>query len=301
MSVKVEGITKIYDEQRAVDEVSFHIQPGEVVGFLGPNGAGKSTTMKILTSFIPPTSGKASIYGHDVVEESMAVRKRTGYLPEHNPLYLDMYVYEFLGFVAGIHRLQNRKARIEEMVSLTGLRSESKKKIGQLSKGYRQRVGLAQAMIHDPDVLILDEPTAGLDPNQLSEIRGLIKELGEEKTIILSTHILQEVQAICDRVLIIHKGKLVADDSITQLQARMEGEAVVEVTFKNEMDKEKLAQVEGVKKVIENEDGSFKLIADQGADVREHLFSMAVESGNPITDLSKSKRNLEDVFRQLTK
>jgi ABC-2 type transport system ATP-binding protein len=215
MSISVHNVTKLYGSQKALDDVSFQVNPGEIVGLLGPNGAGKSTLMKIITCFIPPTSGEVSVCGHDIFEESIEVRKKVGYLPEHNPLYLEMYVKEFLSFIAGIHGIQ--PSRVKEMVELTGLAPEQNKKIGALSKGYRQRVGLAQALLHDPEVLILDEPTSGLDPNQILEIRKLIKSIGAEKTVMLSTHILQEVEAICDRAVIIHQGRIVADDTIAHL------------------------------------------------------------------------------------
>ena len=218
MSVKVEQLTKVYGEQKAIDQISFTAHAGRVLGFLGPNGAGKSTTMKIVSCFIPPTAGKASLCGFDVAEDPMEVRRNLGYLPEHNPLYLDMYVKESLSFIANIHQLANEKNRIDEVIELTGLGAEQHKKIGALSKGYRQRVGLAQAMIHDPKVLILDEPTSGLDPNQLIEIRNLIKTLGKTKTVILSTHIMQEVEAVCDDVVIINKGKIVASQELVELK-----------------------------------------------------------------------------------
>jgi ABC-2 type transport system ATP-binding protein len=220
MSVKVEQLTKVYGEQVAVDHISFEIKKGEIVGFLGPNGAGKSTTMKILTGYIPATSGMATVAGFDVTDEHQNVQKRIGYLPESNPLYFDMYIREYLEFLAGVHQLgAHGKQRIQEVIEQTGLRVEEKKKIGALSKGYKQRVGLAQAMLHNPEVLILDEPTSGLDPNQIVEIRDLIKNFGQSKTVILSTHIMQEVEAMCDRVIIINKGKLVADDTLKNLQA----------------------------------------------------------------------------------
>ena len=218
MSILVKDLTKIYGEQKAVDNISFEIKTGEIVGFVGPNGAGKSTTMKILTGFIPPSSGEAKINALDLIENSLEIRKHIGYLPEHNPLYHEMYVKEYLEFVAGIYNLgKNTQSRIEEIIEQTGLTIEQKKKIGALSKGYRQRVGLAQALIHDPSILILDEPTSGLDPNQIIEIRNLISEVGKEKTVMLSTHIMQEVEAICDRIIIINKGKIVADDSIESI------------------------------------------------------------------------------------
>lgn len=218
MSIRVHQVTKLYGTQKALDEVSLEINPGGIVGLLGPNGAGKSTLMKIITCFIPPTKGEVSVCGHDIFEESVKVREKVGYLPEHNPLYLEMYVKEFLEFVAGIHHIPgNRKQRVREMIELTGLTLEQNKKIGALSKGYRQRVGLAQALIHDPEVLILDEPTSGLDPNQILEIRNLIRSISATKTVLLSTHIMQEVEAICDRAVIIHHGRIVADDSIPNL------------------------------------------------------------------------------------
>ena len=220
MSITVKNLTKIFGKQKAVNDASFHINTGEVVGLLGPNGAGKSTIMKMLTCFIPPTSGNAHVCGMDVMEQSLEVRKLIGYLPEHNPLYTEMYVKEYLLFVASIHKLKEKKKRINEIIELTGLTLEQKKKIGQLSKGYRQRVGIAQALIHNPKVLILDEPTSGLDPNQIIEIRNLIKNIGKEKTILLSTHIMQEVEAICSRVIIIDHGKIIADDTLKNLQEK---------------------------------------------------------------------------------
>ena len=221
MSIQVIGLTKIYGEQKAVDGISFELKKGEIVGFLGPNGAGKSTTMKMITGYLPPTDGTAKVCGFDVQEQAMDVRKRVGYLPEANPLYYDMYVREYLEFSAGIHGLSKPKQRIEEMVNITGLTKEAHKKIGMLSKGYKQRVGLAQAMLHNPEVLILDEPTSGLDPNQIVEIRDLIINIGKEKTVLLSTHIMQEVQAMCSRVIIINNGNIVADDSIDGLRRRV--------------------------------------------------------------------------------
>jgi len=234
MSIKVSALTKIYDTQRAVDNISFELKKGEIVGFLGPNGAGKSTTMKIITTYLPPSSGSATVCGFDVLEQPMDVRRKVGYLPEANPLYHEMYVREYLEFNAGIHQLGKASGkRIEEMISLTGLGKEAHKKIGALSKGYKQRVGLAQAMLHNPEVLILDEPTSGLDPNQIIEIRDLIKNIGSEKTVLLSTHIMQEVQAMCSRVIIINNGKIVADDSIDNLQhANMKHDVLV-VAFEN--------------------------------------------------------------------
>ena len=218
MSLSVKNITKQYKKQIAVDDISFEIKSGEIVGFLGPNGAGKSTTMKIISCFIPPTKGTVTVCGFDVSNDDLKVKKKVGYLPESNPLYYDMYVIEFLSFIASLHKINNKKERIKEMIEMVGLQNEQHKKIGTLSKGYKQRVGLAQAMIHDPDVLILDEPTSGLDPNQIIEIRELIKNFGKDKTVLLSTHIMQEVESMCDRVIIINEGKLVADDSVESIK-----------------------------------------------------------------------------------
>ncbi len=290
----------MYDSQRAVDDISFEIQPGEVVGFLGPNGAGKSTTMKIIACYTPPSEGRATVDGFDVTRESMKVRQRVGYLPESNPLYPDMYVREFLHFVAGLHRIPQKKKRIEEMIGLTGLNEESAKKIGQLSKGYRQRVGLAQALIHDPDVLILDEPTTGLDPNQLAEIRKLIKGLGKTKTIILSTHIMQEVQAICDRVLIISRGRIVADAPIEELQTRMQGGQIVEVAFLKPMPLTALEALEGVTEVFAEDERAFRIGVRPGEEIRTALFELAVRNENPILHMNLKQQGLEEVFRALT-
>ncbi|MFN6038747.1 MAG: ATP-binding cassette domain-containing protein, partial [Bacteroidota bacterium] len=236
MSIKVENISKIYGKQKALKNVSFEVNSGEIVGFLGPNGAGKSTMMKILTCYLPQSSGKASVCNFDVEKESMEVKKCVGYLPEHNPLYLEMYVKEYLAFVGGLHGLKKINERVKEMISLTGLEIEQKKKIGALSKGYRQRVGLAQALIHDPKVLIMDEPTTGLDPNQLEEIRGLIKSVGKEKTVLLSTHIMQEVEAVCDRILIINHGEITADGKINELKKNNEKQNFI-VQFDKELSK----------------------------------------------------------------
>lgn len=299
MSVRVESLTKVYGEQTAVNAISFEVEKGEVVGFLGPNGAGKSTTMKILSGYIPQTSGTASVEGFDVVSQSMQVRKHTGYLPENNPLYTDMYVHEYLGWVARMYGLgKSSKARIAEMIETTGLTLESKKKIGQLSKGYRQRVGLAQALLHDPDVLILDEPTAGLDPNQLAEIRELIKNLGRDKTVILSTHIMQEVQAICDRVLIIHQGNLVANDTTENLQQQLEGMVPIELELDQAVEPAQLKQIKGVDQVETIGKAHYRLTAE--GDIRKELFDWAVAQNRTILTLKRDKRNLEEVFRSLT-
>ncbi len=300
MSIKVENLTKVYGKQRAVDTVTFEAKKGEVLGFLGPNGAGKTTTMKIITCFIPQTSGTAEVCGFNTAEQSMEVRRRIGYLPEHNPLYKDMYVKEYLEFVAGLHKVSNRKSRVNEMIEITGLEGEQKKLINALSKGYRQRVGLAQAMLHDPEVLILDEPTSGLDPNQLIEIRNLIKELGKEKTVIFSTHIMQEVQAICDRVLIINKGKIVANDSIDNLQNLVKGESIVTVEFLENPNEKLLAKIPKVKRVKAKNDRRWELATSLDHDIRADIFHFAVENQLTIIEMKKEVSSVEDVFQKLT-
>ncbi len=300
MSVKVTELTKVYGVQKAVDAISFQAHEGEVLGFLGPNGAGKTTTMKILTCFIPPTSGTAEVCGYDVSQHPMEVRRLIGYLPEHNPLYKDMYVREYLGFIAGVHRIAQPGRRIAEMIEMTGLEREQRKPIGALSKGYRQRVGLAQAMLHDPKVLILDEPTSGLDPNQLVEIRGLIKELGKEKTVIFSTHIMQEVQAVCDRVLIINRGKIVADDPIEQLQNRIQGETAVTVQFKQAVNKDNLAKIKHVRQVVDLGKNRWQLRAGLKQDIREDVFEFAVSNKLTLLEMHKEDVSVEEVFRKLT-
>lgn len=300
MSVKVTELTKVYGVQKAVDAISFQAHEGEVLGFLGPNGAGKTTTMKILTCFIPPTSGTAEVCGYDVSQHPMEVRRLIGYLPEHNPLYKDMYVREYLGFIAGVHRIAQPGRRIAEMIEMTGLEREQRKPIGALSKGYRQRVGLAQAMLHDPKVLILDEPTSGLDPNQLVEIRGLIKELGKEKTVIFSTHIMQEVQAVCDRVVIINRGKIVADDPIEQLQNRIQGETAVTVQFKQAVNKDNLAKIKHVRQVVDLGKNRWQLRAGLKQDIREDVFEFAVSNKLTLLEMHKEDVSVEEVFRKLT-
>jgi len=314
MSIAVNSITKIYGTQKALDSVSINIHPGEIVGLLGPNGAGKSTLMKILTCFTPPTLGDASVCGFDVLEQSIDVRKKVGYLPENNPLYLDLYVKEFLAFVAGTHKYQGSvKSRVSEMIALTGLQLEQHKKIGALSKGYRQRVGLAQALIHNPEVLILDEPTSGLDPNQLTEIRHLIKEIGKEKTVMLSTHIMQEVEAICDRAIIIHKGKIVADDSTKNLHQITVSRTKIRVEFSSAIGKQVLQNIPGVKGIAPgiDQDGQLKnrtsdltvwlLESEAGLDIRAGVFKFAVDKGLTVLSMQKEEQKLEEVFQELTK
>lgn len=300
MSVTVKGLTKIYGEQKAIDQVSFTAGKGEILGFLGPNGAGKTTTMKIITGFIPQTEGDAEVCGFDVSKSPLEVRKRIGYLPEHNPLYKDMYVKEFLEFVAGLHQLKKPMQRIKDMIDMTGLEKEQHKPIAALSKGYRQRVGLAQAMLHDPEVLILDEPTTGLDPNQLVEIRSLIKQLGKEKTLIFSTHIMQEVEAICNRVLIINNGKIVADDRIEQLPNLIKGEAMVSVAFLEEVKAEVLKKIKGVNSVKKINQNIWQLSSDSKADIRPEVFRFAVDQGLTLIEMHKEAYSVEDVFQKLT-
>lgn len=302
MSIKVQQLTKQYGNQKAVDALSFEAKPGEILGFLGPNGAGKSTTMKIITCFIPQTSGSVSVCDFDTASNSMEVRKRIGYLPESNPLYYDLYVKEYLEFIARLHSLgKNANKRIEEMITRTGLTRERSKKIGQLSKGYKQRIGLAQAMLHNPEVLILDEPTSGLDPNQLVEIRSLIKELGQEKTVIFSTHIMQEVQAICDRVVIINKGKKVADETVEKLKNQNSNRQLVKVIFKEEVAKEKLQSIRGALKVTVLEDNAYELQCEGGKDLREDVFEFAKNNNYTVLSLNKEVFSLEEVFQKLTK
>jgi len=301
MTVNVQSLSKTYGSQRAVDAVSFQAKQGEILGFLGPNGAGKTTTMKMLTTFLQPTSGTAEVCGFDIREQPMEVRKRIGYLPEHNPLYLNMYVREYLRFMAGLYKLKKARDRVEEMIERTGLRLESRKPIRMLSKGYRQRVGLAQALLHDPEVLILDEPTSGLDPNQLAEIRSLIKMLGKEKTVIFSSHIMQEVQALCDRVIILNRGKIVADDPMDQLQSRLAGETVVYLELAQEVKSEELETIPGVHSVEKGEGLSWRLHSRATEDVRETIFQYAVKQNWVILGMQKESYSVEDVFQELTR
>jgi len=300
MSVTVTHLTKIYGEQKAVDDISFEARPGEILGFLGPNGAGKSTTMKILTCFIPQTEGKASVYGFDTTTQSLEVRRHVGYLSEHNPLYTEMYVKEYLEFAARLSGMKNPSKRIQEMIGITGLTVEMKKKIGQLSKGYRQRVGLAQAMLHDPKVLIMDEPTSGLDPNQLAEVRNLIREVGKEKTVILSTHIMQEVTAICNRVIIINKGRLVADDTVESLQTKQKGVTLIHLEFKEVANRSLFENIKGVIRVSSPGERKWLIEYAGDEDMREKLFRLAVENNLTLLNMNIEKQSLEDVFQQLT-
>lgn len=301
MSIIVESITKLYGEQKALNDVSFRINSGEIVGFLGPNGAGKSTMMKILTGYIPPSSGEASVCGKSVLTDSIEVRKHVGYLPEHNPLYLDMYVKEYLQFVGGMYKLKNVKQRVNEMVDLVGLGLEQHKLIGALSKGYRQRVGLAQALIHNPDVLILDEPTSGLDPNQLDEIRGLIKTIGQEKTVMLSTHIMQEVEAICDRVIIINRGNLVADSTTDNMEQYITNTQVISIEFSAQVEGKFFDGLEHVISYKSNNNTHWVIETNAEVDVREALFKLAVANDISVLEMKKEQRQLEEVFKELTR
>jgi ABC-2 type transport system ATP-binding protein len=350
MSIVVNNITKLYGTQKALDAVSLKINPGEIVGLLGPNGAGKSTLMKILACFLPQTSGDASVCGFDVLDQSIEVRKRVGYLPENNPLYLDLYVREFLEFITGIRqsaagtqhsihgkrykvfsenrepgtenrepRTENREPRTEkritDIIDLTGLGSEQHKKIGALSKGYRQRVGLAQALLHDPEVLILDEPTSGLDPNQIVEIRSLIQEIGKAKTVILSTHIMQEVEAICDRSIIIHKGKIVADDLTKNIHNLLLTKSIIRVEFGSPVEPGKLLTIPGVIEALESAlnvqhpassiqhlaSTTWHLVAEPSTDIRRDVFNFAVQNHLTVLSLLQEEQKLEEVFQELTK
>lgn len=298
MSIEVKNLYKYYGDQAAVKDISFKVNKGEIVGFLGPNGAGKSTTMKIITGYIPASAGEVHVCGIPVSVDSLDTRKKIGYLPENNPLYLDMYVKEYLTFVGKIYKVPNLKERVAEMIKKVGLDVEQNKKIGALSKGYRQRVGLAQAIIHDPEVLILDEPTSGLDPNQLTEIRALIKSIGREKTVMLSTHIMQEVEAICDRVIIISKGEIVADDKAGNLQ-KAEQHQTIYAEFEGNVSRNTLRKIEGVAKVEQVGDG-WLLEAKGENDIRKAISKFAQQNDVLVLTLRKEERSLEEVFKQLT-
>lgn len=298
MSIAVNNISKSYGAQKALDNISFSIKKGEIVGFLGPNGAGKSTLMKILTTYLAADSGTALVNEHDVNTNQKAVQLSIGYLPEHNPLYLDLYVREYLAFNADVYKIS--KSRIEEVIKLTGLTTESHKKISQLSKGYRQRVGLANALLHNPDVLILDEPTTGLDPNQLIEIRNVIKNVGKNKTVFLSTHIMQEVEAICDRVIIINKGKIVADKKLDNLISK-EAEQVIEVEFDFKIEEQAIAKIENIVSYKNTHDMIWELTFKTEKDMRPAVFDFATANGLKTLQLNQKNKNLEAIFREITK
>lgn len=300
MSISVKHLTKIYGEQVAVNNISFEAKKGEILGFLGPNGAGKSTTMKIITGFIPATEGDVEVCGIDIKKEPLKARDKIGYLPEHNPIYLDMYVKEYLKFVGKIYKIKDIDKRVEEVIDLVGLQKEQHKIIGALSKGYRQRVGLAQAIIHDPEVLILDEPTSGLDPNQLVEIRGLIKKIGKEKTVMLSTHIMQEVEAVCDRVIIINNGNLVANAKTEELESGG-NEQVVYVEFEEQVARNRLAKVPHIMQVEALSDNTFVVKTSAEIDLRKVIAEFAKEENNLILTIRKEEKSLEEVFKEYTK
>ncbi|MBQ6725610.1 MAG: gliding motility-associated ABC transporter ATP-binding subunit GldA [Bacteroidales bacterium] len=299
MSIIAENVSKVYGTQYALKNVSFSIGEGEIVGLLGPNGAGKSTLMKIITCFIPPTSGNVTVYGNSIFENTLEIRRNIGYLPEQNPLYTDMYIREFLRFIAGVHKLDNINKRVEDIIETTGLTPESNKKIGQLSKGYRQRVGLAQALIHDPKILILDEPTTGLDPNQLTEIRSLIREVGKTKIVILSTHIMQEVEAVCSRAIIINHGQIVADKPTELLHTMRINRYHVE--FDNNVQLSKLRQLQGVKQINQLSPTKYVIDANENTDIRKTLFDWAVANNLAILTIQKDEQSLETIFQELTR
>ena len=299
MSIEVKGLSKIYGTQKAVDNISFQINKGEIVGFLGPNGAGKSTTMKMITGYLEPDSGNIRVSGIDVQQQPLDSKKKIGYLPESNALYYDMYVREYLGFIAEVHNIGNKKERVEEVILLTGLTPESNKKIGQLSKGYKQRVGIAAALIHEPEVLILDEPTSGLDPNQIVEIRQVIKEQGRDKMVLFSSHILQEVEAICDRVIIINKGKIVADDKLSKLQSTSTRN-LVRVSFKEALESEWLKRLPASKFVNKTDAHSWAIETDEPEALRKQILEMSLQHNLNIVSLHSENVSLEEVFRELT-
>lgn len=300
MSIEVKHVTKYYGKQAALKDVSFSARRGEVLGFLGPNGAGKSTMMKIITCYLPPSDGSVTVAGHDIYDEGLKVRSKVGYLPENNPLYPEMYIREYLHFVAGMYGVGKRRDRVEEIIETVGLTPESHKRIGALSKGYRQRVGLAQALIHDPEVLILDEPTSGLDPNQLDDIRRLIKRIGKEKTVLLSTHIMQEVEAICSRAIIIKLGEIVADSPVSELKS-VAGKEVYYLQLDGRIPLAKIERVQGVLDAKEIEKGKYKITAEKGNSLGPALTALAAAQGCTILEMRREERRLEDVFKSLTR
>jgi ABC-2 type transport system ATP-binding protein len=300
MNITIRNIVKLFEKQKVLDNVCFTINEGELVGFLGPNGAGKSTLMKILTGYLPADSGEVRIGGRQIEINNVEIKKNIGYLPEHNPLYSDLYVKEHLALAAGLYKLPDKDQKIKKIIELTGLGGEEHKKIGMLSKGFRQRVGLAQALIHDPPVLILDEPTTGLDPNQLQEIRGLIKKISLKKTVILSTHIMQEVEAVCNRAVIINKGKLIADGSIAELKSgRFNANQTVIAGFNKNIDLNQLLALEGIKNAYLS-DGLWNIESDGKIDIREVIFNFAVKNGLILLTLVEKQQNLESIFQRLT-
>ncbi len=300
MSITVSNLTKIYGTQKAVNDISFSVNKGEIVGFLGPNGAGKSTTMKIITGYLESDGGQALVCGEKVSTNSLITKKKIGYLPEANPLYYDMYVREYLEFVAGVHHITQPKVKIEEVITTVGLSLEANKKIGQLSKGYKQRVGIAAALIHDPEVLILDEPTSGLDPNQIIEIREVIKRLGKDKTVLFSSHILQEVEALCERVIIINRGHIVADDKLENLQKANIAQQQVIVEFKQPVDLSVLQLLEGINAIKELSPKSFILTVTDAGKARKQVLQLSLEKNLDVVSLQSGEQSLEDIFRELT-
>lgn len=300
MSIKVSGLSKFYGTQKAVNNISFSLAKGEIVGFLGPNGAGKSTTMKMITGYLQPAEGSIDVCGLPVNENNIAAKKKIGYLPEANPLYPDMFVREYLSFLAGVHHVDNAKGRIEEVIILVGLQKEAYKKCGQLSKGYKQRVGLAAALLHNPEVLILDEPTSGLDPNQITEIRSVIKSLATEKTILFSSHILQEVEAICDRVIIISKGEIVADKTLAALRNNYSSTPMVRVSFKEQTNIDALRSIPGVLHAEEASNNVFLLQAADADALKKALLHFSIEHNLDVLSLQTEQQSLEDVFKSLT-
>lgn len=300
MSISVNHLSKNYGIQKAVNDISFTIHKGEIVGFLGPNGAGKSTTMKMITGYISPDSGSIEVCNIPVSENNINTKKKIGYLPEANPLYLDMYVKEYLAFIAGLHKVPQSETRIKEVIALVGLTPESHKKTGQLSKGYKQRVGLAAALVHDPEVLILDEPTSGLDPNQIIEIREVIKKLGENKTVLFSSHIMQEVEAICERVIIINKGNIVADDKLSNLQKSNTGKHAVSVQFSEKITAESLREIKHSSAIRILPDSTFVFETDNPEAVRKELMEFSLRSNLNIITLKSESQNLESIFKTLT-
>ena len=299
MSIEVKNLLKIYGEQKAVNNISFKVDKGEIVGFLGPNGAGKSTTMKIITGYLDQSGGNAIVCGKDVSENPLETKKKIGYLAELNALYYDMYVKEYLGFIAETHSISSQQSAVSKVIDMVGLTPESKKKIGQLSKGYKQRVGLAAALIHDPEVLILDEPTSGLDPNQIIEIREVIKKQGKDKTVLFSSHILQEVEAICDRVIIINKGEIVADDKLSNLRNRSTSN-IVKVSFKETVDNTVLQNLSAAKSVKEVDANNWLFETDNPEQLRKQILELSLQHNLNIVSLHSESRSLEDVFRTLT-
>jgi ABC-2 type transport system ATP-binding protein len=304
MSLKVTNVTKKYGEQKALNEVSFEIQTGEIIGFLGPNGAGKSTMMKIITGFIPQNSGEVYVNGMNIDTDAKEIKKLIGYLPEHNPLYHDMYIREYLNFVAKLYKIPNKniKSKVDDIIQITGLEIEQNKKTGALSKGYKQRTGLAAALIHDPNVLILDEPTTGLDPNQIIEIRNLIAQVGKEKTVMLSTHIMQEVEAVCNRVIIINKGEIVADEPVEQIK-RLSGERMnsVYVEFNTAPSSDLFKHIQNLKEFVKINDTQYNFEAASESDIRPAIFEFAVKNHLVILTMQRKEKSIEDVFRSLTK